>query len=145
MCIKIDFFLKSCSLIELLTKKKKKKKKDLRNREACGVLKVGGAVKKQNKKPKKTAQRRMRWNGKLRDVRLYWGLSSCTERRLKQDLEVEREEKQQPSGGCGPTVRTLVSITKMRLLDIQTGRGEERAQGGRCKVLEINGNKSTQL
>lgn len=32
--------------------------------------------------------------------------------RLKQDLEVEREEKQQPSGGCGPTERTLVSVIR---------------------------------
>ena len=45
----------------------------------------------------------------------------------------------------GRSQKTIYDSTNMRLLDIQTGRGEERTQDGRCKVLEINGNNSTQL
>lgn len=45
----------------------------------------------------------------------------------------------------GQSQRTIYDSTNMRLLDTQTGRGEERAQDGRCKVLEINGSNSTQL
>lgn len=45
----------------------------------------------------------------------------------------------------GQSQRTIYDSTNMRFLDTQTGRGEERAQDGRCEVLEINGSNSTQL